>query len=240
MSSRHGSRSNPPIPALWLRTPAARSRPATVRSGCSMRPDNVVSRVDPKTSTVTAMIPVGEAPDGIATSPGAVWVANHGPPASGPTVSASIRRRIRWWRRSRSAAPAVLLRSTWERSRAPDPSGSPSRTGAPSRRFDASTNAVTATISSRERADQPCGGVAVSDAAVWVARCSLRQRHQADRSAHEPADRSPGHRQRLADQRRSRLRLALGSDLDASRSRASIPAHAGSSASCRSTGFPSS
>ena len=44
----------------------------------SMRTDNVVARVDPKTSKVTAMIPVGKEPDGIATSPGAVWVANHG------------------------------------------------------------------------------------------------------------------------------------------------------------------
>ena len=33
----------------------------------SMRTDNVVARVDPKTSKVTAMIPVGKEPDGIAT-----------------------------------------------------------------------------------------------------------------------------------------------------------------------------
>ena len=52
-----------------------------------MRPDNVVARVDPKTSKVTAMIPVGKEPDGIATSPGAVWVANHGTSGDGPSVS---------------------------------------------------------------------------------------------------------------------------------------------------------
>ena len=36
-------------------------------------------------------------------------------------------------------------------------------------RIDASTNAVTATITSTKQEDQPCGGVAVSEAAVWVA-----------------------------------------------------------------------
>ena len=39
---------------------------------------------------------------------------------------------------------------------------------------------------------------------------SLRKCHQADRSAHEQADRPPRQRQRVPDQHRSRLRLALG------------------------------
>ena len=52
-----------------------------------MRTDNVVARVDPKTSKVVALIPVGKEPDGIDVSPGAVWVANHGAPGEGPSVS---------------------------------------------------------------------------------------------------------------------------------------------------------
>jgi len=44
---------------------------------------NTVTRVDPATNTVTATIPVGPQPQGIAVSPGAVWVVN----AGGPSLS---------------------------------------------------------------------------------------------------------------------------------------------------------
>jgi YVTN family beta-propeller protein len=52
--------------------------------------DNTVSRIDPQTNRVVATIPVGRHPDGIAISPGAVWVANVGGPtisSGGPSVS---------------------------------------------------------------------------------------------------------------------------------------------------------
>ena len=51
--------------------------------------ENTVTRVDPATNTVTATIPVGPQPEGIAVSPGAVWVANAGglANAGGPSVS---------------------------------------------------------------------------------------------------------------------------------------------------------
>jgi YVTN family beta-propeller protein len=50
---------------------------------------NTVTRIDPATNTVTTTIPVGPQPEGIAVSPGAVWVANAGglADADGPSVS---------------------------------------------------------------------------------------------------------------------------------------------------------
>ena len=50
---------------------------------------NTVTRIDPATNTVAATIRVGSQPEGIAVSPGAVWVANAGglADAGGPTVS---------------------------------------------------------------------------------------------------------------------------------------------------------
>jgi YVTN family beta-propeller protein len=39
--------------------------------------ENTVSRLDPRTNEVTAVIPVGEQPEGIAVTQGAVWVADH-------------------------------------------------------------------------------------------------------------------------------------------------------------------
>jgi YVTN family beta-propeller protein len=50
---------------------------------------NTVTRIDPATNTVAATIPVGPQPQGIAVSPGAVWVANAGgfADAGGPSVS---------------------------------------------------------------------------------------------------------------------------------------------------------
>jgi YVTN family beta-propeller protein len=50
---------------------------------------DTVTRVDPATNTVSATIPVGAQPEGIAVSPGAVWVVNAGglANAGGPSVS---------------------------------------------------------------------------------------------------------------------------------------------------------
>jgi YVTN family beta-propeller protein len=57
--------------AVWLSNPS----------------ENTVTRVDPATNTVTATIPVGPQPEGIAVSPGAVWVANAGGFTAAPSVS---------------------------------------------------------------------------------------------------------------------------------------------------------
>jgi YVTN family beta-propeller protein len=79
---------NNPCPAF----PAACSEVAAGEGAVwvSHTSDNTVSRVDPQTNRVVATIPVGRHPDGIAVSPGAVWVANSGGPtvnSGGPTVS---------------------------------------------------------------------------------------------------------------------------------------------------------
>jgi YVTN family beta-propeller protein len=135
----------------------------------SMRTDNVVARVDPKTSKATATIPVGESPDGIATTPGAVWVTNHGTATSGPSVS-RIDPATNQVVATISVGPTTACcsdhmgvipgdGSVW----VTVPNGNALV------RIDAATNAVTATITSTKQEDQPCGGVAVSEAAVWVA-----------------------------------------------------------------------
>jgi streptogramin lyase len=135
----------------------------------SMRPDNVVARVDPKTSKIAAMIPVGESPDGIATSPGAVWVANHGTRSGGPSVS-RIDPATNQVVTTISVGPATACCS--DHMAVTAGAGSVWVTvpnGNALVRIDEVTNAVSATITSTKRADQPCGGVAVSEAAVWVA-----------------------------------------------------------------------
>jgi virginiamycin B lyase len=135
----------------------------------SMRSDNVVARIDPETSKVTAMIAVGNEPDGIATSPGAVWVANHGDGTNGPSVS-RIDPATNQVVATISVGPttaccsdhmAVTARagSVW----VTVPNGNALV------RIDAATNAVAATITSTKQDDRPCGNVAVSEAAVWVA-----------------------------------------------------------------------
>jgi YVTN family beta-propeller protein len=131
----------------------------------SMRTDNVVARIDPTTSKVVALIPVGEEPDGIATSPGAVWVANHGEPSvsridpATNKVVATI-----------SVGPPTACCS--DHMGVIPGAGSVWVTvpnGKALVRIDEATNAVTATITSLKEADQPCGGVAVTQTAVWVA-----------------------------------------------------------------------
>jgi YVTN family beta-propeller protein len=135
----------------------------------SMRTDNVVARVDPKTSRVTAKIAVGKEPDGIATSPGAVWVANHGDGTSGPSVS-RIDPATNQVVATISVGPTTACCS--DHMGVIPGAGSVWVTvpnGNALVRIDAATNAVTATITSTKQEDEPCGGVAVSEAAVWVA-----------------------------------------------------------------------
>ncbi len=135
----------------------------------SMRTDNVVARIDPKTSKVVALIPVGKEPDGIDVSPGAVWVANHGAAGEGPSVSRidpSTNRVVA----TIPVGPATACcsdhmgviagaGSVW----VTVPNGNAVV------RLDEATNAVAATITSTKPADSPCGGVAISKSAVWVA-----------------------------------------------------------------------
>ena len=134
----------------------------------SMRTDNVVARVDPTTSKVTAMIPVGQEPDGIAASPGAVWVANHGGATSGPSVS-RIDPATNQVVATISVGPTTACCS--------DHMGVIPGDGSV---WVTVPNGNALVESTRdecghgddhldEAEDQPCGGVAVSKAAVWIA-----------------------------------------------------------------------
>jgi YVTN family beta-propeller protein len=135
----------------------------------SMRPDNVVARVDPTTSKVTATIPVGESPDGIASSPGAVWVANHGT-SSGPSVS-RIDPATNQVVATISVGPAAACCS--DHMAVTAAAGSVWVT-VPNNgavvRIDQATNAVIAAIRmSGALDDRPCAGIAVSQDSAWVA-----------------------------------------------------------------------
>jgi streptogramin lyase len=135
----------------------------------SMRTDNVVARVDPKSNTVTTMIPVGTEPDGIASTSGAIWVANHGTGSEGPSVS-RIDPATNVVVATIPVGPATACCS--DHMNVSAGAGSVWVTvpnGSALVRIDEATNAVTATITSTQREDLPCGGVAVNEAAVWVA-----------------------------------------------------------------------
>jgi YVTN family beta-propeller protein len=130
--------------------------------------ENTVTRADPSTAAVAATIHVGLAPEGIAFTPGAVWVANH---HGSPTGSLS---------RIDPATNAVV--ATVPAGKAQDccgPQGLAATdnavwTDVPNLnavvRVDPASNSVAATI-----ADPPaCGGVAAATDAVWVAAgCGL-------------------------------------------------------------------
>jgi virginiamycin B lyase len=135
----------------------------------SMRTDDVVARVDPITNKVTAMIPVGKEPDGIATSPGAVWVANHGVSGGEPTVS-RIDPATNQVVATISVGPATACCSDHM---GVNPGAGSVWVTVPNGnalvRIDQATNAVTATITSTKQEDRPCGGVAVSASSVWIA-----------------------------------------------------------------------
>jgi virginiamycin B lyase len=110
---------------------------------------------------VTAIIPVGKDPEGIATTPGAVWVANDG----GPSVS-----RIDPATNQVVATISVGPPTACCAGRIGVNAGAGSLwvtvpNGKSVVRIDQATNEVTATI----RSNQPCGSVAVSKDAVWVA-----------------------------------------------------------------------
>lgn len=133
----------------------------------SLRTDNAVARIDPQSNKVTAMIPVGKEPDGIATSPGAVWVANRGSAASGGPSISRIDPATNQVVATISIGPAIACCSPHMAVTAA--AGSVWVTVPNSYslvRIDQATNAVTATI---RMDDQPCAGVAVSQDAVWVA-----------------------------------------------------------------------
>ena len=133
----------------------------------SLRTDNAVARIDPQSNTVAAMIPVGKEPDGIATSPGAVWVANRGSAASGGPSVSRIDPATNQVVATISVGPAIACCSPHMAVTAAV--GSVWVTVPNSYalvRIDQATNAVTATI---RMDDQPCAGVAVSKDAVWVA-----------------------------------------------------------------------
>jgi hypothetical protein len=130
--------------------------------------ENTVTRGNPSTAAVAATIHVGLAPEGMAFTPGAVWVANH---HGNPTGSLS---------RIDPATNAVV--ETVPAGKAQDCCGpqwvaatdSAVWTDVPNLnavvRVDPATNSVAATI-----ADPPaCGGVAAATDAVWVASgCGL-------------------------------------------------------------------
>ena len=135
----------------------------------SMRTDNTVARVDPRTGSVTAKIPVGAEPDGIAAAPGAIWVVNHGfPSASGaPSVSridaatnqvvATIPVGPYDACCSDHMAVAVSAGAVWV---------TVPNLGAVVR-IDPATNAVVATIR-MAGTDKPCGHIAVAKDVVWT------------------------------------------------------------------------
>lgn len=132
----------------------------------SLRTDNAVARVDPNSNEVTTLIPVGVEPDGIATSPGAVWVANHGAPSvsridpATNEVVATISVGPLAACCSDHMAVTAGARSVWVT--VPN--------GGTVVRIDEATNAVTATVrTSTAPQDRPCGSIAVSQDAVWVA-----------------------------------------------------------------------
>jgi YVTN family beta-propeller protein len=135
----------------------------------SMRTDNVVARIDQKTSKVIATIPVGKEPDGIASSPGAIWVANHGSSSDGPSVS-RIDPATNQVVTTIPVGPATACCS--DHMIATVGAGSlwvtvPNLASAV--RIDQATNAVMATIPlSRDAESGPCGEIAASRDAVWV------------------------------------------------------------------------
>jgi YVTN family beta-propeller protein len=130
--------------AVWLSNPS----------------ENKVTRVDPATNTATANIPVGPQPEGIAVSPGDVWVVN----AGGPSVHGSIPPRTESWRRSASARRATL-RGAHERDRfATCRLGRAYKRKEHRARVDPATNSVVATTRIGYR---PCGLLAADETGVW-------------------------------------------------------------------------
>ena len=127
---------------------------------------DTVRRLDDKTGALQALIhiPPNSGPEGIAIANGSVWVANHYAgtvsridPAKNRVVDAI---RVSYTGRGGAQEIAAGLGSLW--------------VGVGNKRavvrIDPRTNKVTATIK-LPRSVVPCGGIAVSAAAVWVTSC---------------------------------------------------------------------
>jgi virginiamycin B lyase len=128
-------------------------------------PDSVIARIDPATNSVTGTIQVGPQPDGIAVSPGAVWVVNRGDPSvsridpATNQVVATIRIGPRDACCSEHIALTVGGGAVW---------GTVPKLGAVVR-IDPVTNRVTARIRLRAQSGQPCGFAVADRRAVWLA-----------------------------------------------------------------------
>jgi hypothetical protein len=125
----------------------------------------VVDRVDPATLKLVAKIPAGSAPKGVVATPGEVWVADeHGGsvlPVDPATDGAGTPIMVG---PTGTSGPQWLgngLGSLW--------------VGIPNKgtiaRVDAGAGQVVATITAPE-GTEPCGGIAVGTAAVWITSCS--------------------------------------------------------------------
>jgi YVTN family beta-propeller protein len=131
----------------------------------ALGPDNAVARIDPKTNRVTARIAVGKGPEGVATSPGAVWVSN----ANGPTVSRIDPGTNKVVATIRLAPARACCERTAIVASASGVWATVPKLGAVVR-IDPATNKVVATIKlAWQESGQPCGFLAVDDGAVWSA-----------------------------------------------------------------------
>jgi virginiamycin B lyase len=125
-------------------------------------PDNTVLRIDPRDNSVRAKIPVGPQPEGVATTPGAVWVVDRGGPAVSRIDPATNRVvatiRIASMRACCSDHMAIAAggRAVWATVPA-------QRTVV---RIDSVTNRVTARV---RLPAEPCAFLAADDRTVWAA-----------------------------------------------------------------------
>jgi YVTN family beta-propeller protein len=148
----------------------------------SLTTDGAVARIDPETNRVTATIPVGPEPGGLASSPGAIWVAHPGSTVTDAPSVSRIDPATNQIVATIKVGPGTACCS--------DRMGVYFGGGAvwaavPNLgavvRIDPTTNKVTATIKlAFRRQGQPCGFVAAGKADVWVA------------SAHCPASSGTG------------------------------------------------
>jgi type IV secretory pathway TrbD component len=128
---------------------------------------DLVRRLDAKTGATQALIhlPANSGPEGVAIADGTVWVANH---YAGtvvridPKTNKPVKKiRVTYTGRSGPQGIAAGLGSVWV--------GVPNRQSVV--RIDPRTNRIAAVIPV-PRSANPCGGIAVTAAAVWVTSCS--------------------------------------------------------------------
>jgi YVTN family beta-propeller protein len=166
------SRIDPQRNAVVARVKVDDGGGATVGNGAvwlSHPSDNTVLRIDPKSNAVTATIAVGQKPEGVASSPGAIWVANRGALAQQKLVPPSLSRIDPATNQvvatiqlgpdraccSDHISVAVGAGAVWV--------AVPNLSGVV--RVDPATNKVVATIKMKG----PCGFLTATDQAVWVA-----------------------------------------------------------------------